>query len=85
MNDEYHVITMGKNYVYKLEDPAIVQIESVPLFYHDIYKILVMYNPTTGASAFTPKMVVRINATVPRLPREYDKFNLKLDAIERKF
>lgn len=85
LNDEYHVLTMGKNYVYKLEDPTIVQIESVPLFYLDIYKILVMYNPTTGASPFTPKMVLRINATVPRLPQEYDKFNLKLDSIERKF
>ena len=32
-----------------------------------------------------PKMVLSIEASVPRLPKDYDKFELDLDSLADKF
>ena len=76
---------LGKNLVINLDDPEQVTIDGLPLLFPEISKMLEMYNPTTGAKHFMPKMVLSIEASVPRLPKDYDKFELDLDSLADKF
>lgn len=61
-----------------------ITISGEPLLYPDLYKILEMYNPTTGARAFMPQIIMKIDASLPKLPKYYDRFNLNLEGIENK-
>ncbi|MGN0902168.1 MAG: tetratricopeptide repeat protein, partial [Succinivibrio sp.] len=75
---------LGRNYVRILDDPKDLTIRGKPLVYPELYEILEMYNPTSGAKPFMPNMVLSINASVPPLPRAYDKYNLDLSLIDSK-
>lgn len=82
--DEF-ITDLGKNYVETLDKPEDVLIDGEPLLYPEVAKILEMYNPTTGAKAFLPKMVLEINASIPRLPKSYDKYHINFEEIAEKF
>ena len=73
-----------KYYVENFDKSEDITISGEPLLYPELYKILEMYNPTTGARPFMPQMIMKIDASLPKLPKYYDRFNLNLEGIENK-
>jgi len=75
---------IGGNYVENFDDPKEVTIDGENLVYPELYQILEMYNPTTGAKPFLPKLVLKLDVAMPTLPPNYDKYNFDLDEIQAK-
>lgn len=75
---------IGGNYVENFDDPKEVTIDGENLVYPELYQILEMYNPTTGAKPFLPKLVLKLDVAMPTLPPNYDKYNFNLDEIQAK-
>ena len=82
--DSSFIQSLGANYVETFDKSGDITISGEPLLYPDLYKILEMYNPTTGARAFMPQIIMKIDASLPKLPKYYDRFNLNLEGIENK-
>ncbi len=82
--DEF-IADLGNNYVEKLDKPEDIEINGEKLLYPEISKILDMFNPTTGAKAFMPQVVMDISASMPKLPKEYDKYEIDFDMISSNF
>lgn len=82
--DPAYLQSLGSNFVETLDKSDDITISGEPLLYPELYKILEMYNPTTGARPFMPQMIMKIDAALPKLPEYYDRFNLNLDGIENK-
>lgn len=83
--DDELIRSLGKNYVEKIDVPEKITIGGEKLIYPEMYEVLEMYNPTTGAKAFMPKMILKIDGAIPRLPPEYDKYNIDIENIEKLF
>ncbi|MGN1281000.1 MAG: hypothetical protein ACI4UM_03745 [Succinivibrio sp.] len=83
--DDELIRSLGKNYVEKFDDPKHITIGGEQLIYPDMYEVLEMYNPTTGAKAFMPKMIMKIDGAIPQLPKQYDKYNIDMEKIEKMF
>ena len=79
------IADLGKNYVETLTKPEDIVINGEPLLYPEISLILDMFNPTTGAKAFMPQVVLEIDASMPKLPKEYDKYEIDFDRIKENF
>ena len=73
---------LGKNFVTTLDKSEDITIEGEKILYPKLYEILEVYNPTTGARNFVPEIVLKIDASIPSLPHDYDKFELDLKPIE---
>lgn len=73
---------LGKNFVTTLDKSEDITIEGEKILYPKLYEILEVYNPTTGARNFVPDIVLKIDASIPSLPHDYDKFELDLKPIE---
>ena len=82
--DSSFIQSLGANYVETFDKSEDITILGEPLLYPELYKILEMYNPTTGARPFMPQMIMKIDASLPKLPKYYDRFNLNLEGIENK-
>lgn len=82
--DSSFIQSLGANYVETFDKSEDITISGEPLLYPDLYKILEMYNPTSGARPFMPQMIMKIDASLPKLPKYYDRFNLNLEGIENK-
>lgn len=82
--DPAYIQSLGLNFVEKFDKSEDITVDGEPLLYPELYRILEIYNPTTGARAFMPQMIMKIDASLPKLPKYYDRFNLDLEEIEEK-
>lgn len=74
----------GRNFVDKFDVPSTITIFAHPLVYDDLYQILEIYNPTSGARPFMPKLILKLEASVPPLPSSYDKYGFNLEQLNYK-
>ena len=82
---EEFIADLGNNFIEKLNDPETTEVNGEKLVYPEIVDILEIYNPTTGAKPFMPQVVLDISANMPRLPKEYDKYNINYEVIRDNF
>ncbi len=72
---------LSYNCVEHYDNPQLIKINGEYLFFPQMSNVLHFYNPTTGAQAFSPAKVTAINANLPPLPKDYDRFNIDVEAI----
>ncbi len=82
--DEF-IADLGRNYVEELDDPNKVEVNGKKLIYPEISMILDKYNPTTGAIPFMPQVIMDISASMPSLPKDYEKYEIDYDMIRANF
>ena len=75
---------LGRNYVLNYDKPNQLTISGQPLVFDELYQILEIYNPTSGAKPFLPKLILRLDAALPPLPKSYEKYGFNLDDIKAK-
>ena len=75
---------LGRNYVSNYDKAKQLTISGQPLVFDELYQILDVYNPTSGAKPFLPKLILRLDAALPPLPKSYEKYGFNLDDIKAK-
>ncbi len=70
---------IGKNFIAKLDDPESLTVAGKPLMFTEMTDVLVQCEPSTGALAFLPQQVLRLDPALPPLPEEYSDSRYRMD------